>query len=351
VFALGVWAACSGESARDEPVSSSAGSSGGTDTSALTPTAPPADTDDPAPGPAAPSQPAATEGAPVPTRPVVGKAPDETSVEAPEPVAADAGGPSGVAPPACARELTEANIALVAAAIDELFVQGDISAVDRYWGEPYLQHNPQATSGVQTFRNLFGGLISPGNSIYSLSRIIGQCELVLIHGNYTSFGGPTYDMFRVEDARIVEHWDAAAIGAGPNASGHTALDGPSAVGDVQLTAQNEALVLRFVDAVLIPRAFDSVADYVSADLIEHNPDSSDGLAAYIAYQQSQALAYRQVHHSIADGDFVFVLSEGSVAGADVAHYDLFRVAGEQIVEHWDGRRAVPQTTASGLGIF
>lgn len=107
--------------------------------------------------------------------------------------------------PECDRAVTEANQSVVEAAIDELFVQGDISAVDRYWGEPYLQDN--------------------------------------------------------------------------------------------------------------------------------------------------AVRYREIHRVIGDGNFVFTLSEGSVQGVEVAHYDLFRVDSGRIVEHWDGRRNVPATTASGLGLF
>ena len=307
--------------------------------------------------PPAPNATDTTEGNPVTSGPVTGEAPasgtKQPSPEQPPAAAADAGTPSDVAPPACPRELTDANTATVTAAINELFVQGDITAIDRYWGEPYLQHNPMATSGVTTFRNLFGGLISPGNSIYDLSRVVGECELVLIHGNYTSFGAPspTFDMFRVETGRIVEHWDAAALGAGPNPSGHTALDGPTSVEDVALTSQNEALVLGFVQNVLVPQSFDRVAEFLSPNLIEHDPQSQDGSAAYVQYLQSQAITYRQIHHDIADGNLVFVLSEGAVGAMDVAHYDLFRVAAGAIVEHWDGRRTVPATTASGLGIF
>jgi predicted SnoaL-like aldol condensation-catalyzing enzyme len=307
---------------------------------------------DPAPAPSATET---TEGNPMTAGPVMGEAP-ASGIQEPspgeQPAAADAGVPADAPPPACARELTDANKATVTAAIDELFVQGDISAVDRYWGEPYLQHNPIAASGVTAFRNLFGGLISPGNSIYDLSRVVGECELVLIHGDYTSFGGPTFDMFRVDAGRIVEHWDAFALGAGPNPSGHTALDGPSSVDDVELTSQNEALVLAFVQDVLVPQRFDGIADFMSPTLIEHNPQSQDGSAAYVQYLQSQAITYRQVHHDIADGNFVFVLSEGAAGATDVALYDLFRVDAGLIVEHWDGRRDVPTTpTASGLGIF
>jgi predicted SnoaL-like aldol condensation-catalyzing enzyme len=263
----------------------------------------------------------------------------------------DAGAVVGIPAPACARDVTEANQAGVRAAIEELFVQGDITAVDRYWGEPYLQHNPIAASGVTAFRNLFSGLISPDRSIYDLVRVVGECELVLIHGNYTSFGGPTFDMFRVRGGRLVEHWDAAAIGAGPNASGHSALDGETEVRDVDQSAQNEALILDFVQTVLEGQAFDAIDEYMSPDLIEHSPESADGSAAYVQHLQDRAIRYREVRHEIADGNFVFVLSEGAVGDTDVAHYDLFRVEGSRIVEHWDGRREVPATTQSGLGIF
>lgn len=259
---------------------------------------------------------------------------------------------AGDAPlPACGRDVTDANKALVTAAIDELFVQGDITAVDRYWGEPYLQHNPGAASGVGAFRSLFSGLISPGNSIYELSRVIGECELVLIHGAYTSFGGPTFDLFRVEGGRLVEHWDAAAVGAGPNASGHTALDGDIAVRDGEQSGRNEALVLELVDRVLMNAAYDAIDDYVSPSLIEHDPESVDGSEAYVQHLRDRSITYRRVHRSIGDGNFVFVLSEGAIDAVDVAHYDLFRIESSLIVEHWNARRNVPATTQSGLGIF
>jgi predicted SnoaL-like aldol condensation-catalyzing enzyme len=289
--------------------------------------------------------------------PVNGEAPPLLMRDPPGSESAASGADAGLSvdtpAPACERSVTDASIAAVSAAIDELFVQGDITAVDRHWGEPYLQHNPIAASGVVAFRNLFSGLISPGNSIYELSRVVGECELVLIHGDYTSFGGPTFDMFRVDNGRLVEHWDSAATGAGPNASGHTALDGESIVQDEALTGQNRGIVSAFVDRVLIGGAFEAIDDYMSPNLIEHDPASVDGSPAYVQHLRDQAVTYRQVHHEIADGNFVFVLSEGAVGGTDVAHYDLFRVEASLIIEHWNGRRDVPApgTTQSGLGIF
>jgi len=351
LVALLLAAACSDDGDADSAVASNQPSPGTPAGAAGTSNVAPS-----APTPAPTSTETPSEGNPTPAGPVAGDPPapgltPDTAAAAPS---ADAGvpAPPGEPPaPGCAPVLTDANKATVSTAIDELFVQGDITAADRYWGEPYLQHNPDAASGVATFRNLFSGLVSPGNSIYDLSRVLGECDLVVIHGNYTSFGGPTFDMFRVAEGRIIEHWDAFAVGAGPNASGHGALDGPTSVEDIELGPQNEALVLGFVDDVLIGGATGAVGDYVSSDLIEHDPESQDGSAAFVQNLQDRAITYRQVHHDIADGNFVFVMSEGAVGPTDVAHYDLFRVEDGLIVEHWNGRRDVPLTTASGLPIF
>jgi predicted SnoaL-like aldol condensation-catalyzing enzyme len=341
LLALSACIACSGDDSSPEPLPAPAATA----------------SNSPAPPASAPS------GDPNAPAPGTSETPNDGLVMAGgdgvDPDTASAGGADSATPDAestppaseCARSLTEANKATVNTAIDELFVQGDITAVDRYWGEPYLQHNPIAASGVATFRNLFGGLISPGNSIYSLSRLVGECDLVLIHGDYTSFGGPTFDMFRVEGGRIIEHWDAFATGDGPNASGHTALDGVTAVTDIERTSQNGALVSSFVEQVLIGGDDAALDDFVSTTLIEHDPDGSDGADAYLASVRSRAFTYTAVRHQIADGNFVFVMSEGAVGATAVAHYDLFRVEGDRIVEHWNGRRDVPATTQSGLGIF
>jgi len=48
---------------------------------------------------------------------------------------------------------------------------------------------------------------------------------------------------------------------------------------------------------------------------------------------------------------VFTLSEGKLGSAGYGFYDLFRLEAGAIVEHWDSRRAIPASTASGLGIF
>ena len=43
---------------------------------------------------------------------------------------------------------------------------------------------------------------------------------------------------------------------------------------------------------------------------------------------------------LADGDFALAVSEGARAGEHSAFYDLFRVADDRVVEHWNTVEAV-----------
>jgi predicted SnoaL-like aldol condensation-catalyzing enzyme len=39
------------------------------------------------------------------------------------------------------------NKELVIKAVTEVFINGDATALDRYWSENYVQHNPQIPNG------------------------------------------------------------------------------------------------------------------------------------------------------------------------------------------------------------
>src|SRR5688572_1240618 len=108
---------------------------------------------------------------------------------------------------ACDRSLTVANRALVGTAIDELFIEKDLEAIDRYWAEPYLQHNPLAASGVAAFRNLMSSFVPSPTFSYERVRTLADCDLVVVQGEYSG-QGVIFDMFRVGDGRIIEHWDS-----------------------------------------------------------------------------------------------------------------------------------------------
>jgi predicted SnoaL-like aldol condensation-catalyzing enzyme len=103
--------------------------------------------------------------------------------------------------------------------------------------------------------------------------------------------------------------------------------------------------------VLLAGNYDRAGDYLAEDYVEHHGQAAPGPDAFASYLSRENVAYSKVHHRIADGNYVFALSEGTRGTTRVAFYDLFRVQGGKFVEHWDSRRSVPSSTASGLGIF
>ena len=80
---------------------------------------------------------------------------------------------------------------------------------------------------------------------------------------------------------------------------------------------------------------------------QHNPaiaDGLDGLGAALEYfaENGLVMEYDKVHKVLGQGDFVLTMSEGKFGhGAHAAFYDLFRVEGGLIVEHWDVIETIP----------
>ncbi|MFF2225263.1 nuclear transport factor 2 family protein [Streptomyces globisporus] len=99
------------------------------------------------------------------------------------------------------------NIDIVTTAMRELFVEKDLTALHRHWAEPYVQHSPQLPDGLDTLRAAVPGL--EGFS-WEPQRVAAQGDLVFTHSLVHGWGpGPTVivDIFRLENDRIVEHWD------------------------------------------------------------------------------------------------------------------------------------------------
>jgi predicted SnoaL-like aldol condensation-catalyzing enzyme len=87
------------------------------------------------------------------------------------------------------------------------------TAVDKYVGAEYIQHNPLVGDGKAPFIEYFERMASeyPNKSI-EFVRSVAQGNLVALHTHQTWPGGDEYvtmDFFRFdENGKIVEHWDS-----------------------------------------------------------------------------------------------------------------------------------------------
>jgi predicted SnoaL-like aldol condensation-catalyzing enzyme len=81
-------------------------------------------------------------------------------------------------------------------------------AVQRYVGPRYIQHNPQAPDGPEAFIAFVNAF--PEISV-DIRRLIAEDDLVVTHGvvKFTADdrGTVAVDIFRLEDGKVVEHWD------------------------------------------------------------------------------------------------------------------------------------------------
>src|SRR5512144_2761190 len=85
-------------------------------------------------------------------------------------------------------------------------------AVAKYGGSYYRQHNPGSADGPEPFIRVVRWYAQTYPSFrYELKRILAEGDLVVTHSHLIrepgDHGMAVVDIFRLEDGRIVEHWD------------------------------------------------------------------------------------------------------------------------------------------------
>lgn len=86
------------------------------------------------------------------------------------------------------------------------------SYADRYIGQQYIQHNPHVPDGKKPFVDYFVQYFKENPQAHSeIKRVIAEGDLVWLHvhskANPQDLGSAIIDIFRVENGKIVEHWD------------------------------------------------------------------------------------------------------------------------------------------------
>lgn len=224
---------------------------------------------------------------------------------------------------------------------------GDPAAVSVVNEAKYIQHNPQTHEGSEGLAALFKRLAMTSPRV-NVVRAFEDGDYVFAHTEYDFASRRIgFEVFRFEDGFAVEHWDNIQSRAGPNPSGHTMVDGPTEITELDRTEANRDIARSFVEQVLIARHLEELDDYIDdAPFIQHNPDLPDGVAALrVALEATDGgtpvIGYTRNHRLLAEGNFVLSVCEGTRRGVHTSFYDLFRLADGRIVEHWDTIEAVP----------
>jgi predicted SnoaL-like aldol condensation-catalyzing enzyme len=85
-------------------------------------------------------------------------------------------------------------------------------AVEKYGGSHYIQHNPELADGFEAFVQFVEGFTTqfPQLSL-DIKRAVAEGDLVVTHmllkTSPEDRGTALADFWRLEDGKIVEHWD------------------------------------------------------------------------------------------------------------------------------------------------
>ena len=235
-------------------------------------------------------------------------------------------------------------------AVIEIFRNRDSAAIDRFFSEPFVQHDPNIADGLPGLRAFVTELANSPTTKVTIYRTVVDGDIVMLHSKYESwpgFSGPViaFDLFRFKNGKIVEHWGGQAHETGPNPSGHTQVDGPTTVVDREWTEASRTLVYNFKQVVTVELRFDRIDEFIDGDhYIQHASNVSDGAARMKArvsqVEKPGAAPVLIPRRYIAEGDFVLCLVEARTE-PPTANYDLFRVENGKIAEHWDVLSVIP----------
>lgn len=253
-----------------------------------------------------------------------------------------------------------------------LILAGQVEAADRFLTEGYIQHNPMVPTGRAAFQQFFSSLVprqqTVPDTIPELVTLIAEGNYVVLalvshypepDGSSNTYTSTHFDLFRIDKGLIAEHWDSEQLRKGLNVAAPD-NGGPLPVVGTQGLAQHALLVNADPGLFKNKRlAFDlwrhipeggreEMAElYLDPTYIQHNPNAAtgrDGFKEYFSRRPDSPIdtfLEDPLVASVAEGDLVVQVLQEERPHPDtgatyyVAWFDMFRFAGERVIEHWD----------------
>lgn len=106
----------------------------------------------------------------------------------------------------------EANKKVVLDFYEKGLNQKDYDAAAKYFGPRYTQHNPTSPDGPEGFKNFLNFLREKFPDSHSeIKQVFADGDYVILHVHAVrekgSRGNAIVDIFKLENGKIVEHWD------------------------------------------------------------------------------------------------------------------------------------------------
>lgn len=106
----------------------------------------------------------------------------------------------------------ETNQQIAITAYQRIFGDLDVSAVDEFMSEGFIQHNPTLPDGLEGVKAVVQMLSSQGMPKQKVvfKHVVAQGDVVILHSR-NEMGGKEWrfiDIYRIENGKLAEHWDA-----------------------------------------------------------------------------------------------------------------------------------------------
>lgn len=106
----------------------------------------------------------------------------------------------------------EINKQIVLEFYDAAINKKDFEAASKYLGDVYIQHNPLAADGPEGLKNFLTFAKENLPDYHTdFKQVFADGDYVIVHahakGNPEDRGSAVMDIFRLENGKVVEHWD------------------------------------------------------------------------------------------------------------------------------------------------
>ena len=269
----------------------------------------------------------------------------------------------------------QANLKLALDWWREGFVARHAEVVDKYLDKNMIQHNPNMADGNERVKGLLSGMkpvnpipaTIPADRMPALSFAKGDYAALIWERDATDPSDATkkykyndFDLFRIANGKIVEHWDGAMKNAqeGSGAANTNADTKPHGGSTGTLSAQekkNQDIADGEMRDILQYGHLELADKVMAPGYIQHNPNvpgGRDGFKTFFArFAKPTELKpewKRPPVLVLTSGNIVFYLVENE--GKDPADpaktykynwFDMLRVDDGMIQEHWDTAKKNP----------